>query len=162
MWQQQLAFKFHPKVQFFISLFCSFLHSKFPSSQLNPTHIITIHHTWTDNKVHELIAVKVLHTSLLKTTAVAFKVLPLGSYGPMPVPSPPFKTILEQVVWNGFQNCCCITPDVINVIKCLPFNISFIFGNRKKSLGARSSEQTGYSNTVICLVAKNSLIDSAV
>ena len=109
MWQQQLAFKFHPKVQFFISLFCSFLHSKFPSSQLNPTHIITIHHTWTDNKVHELIAVKVLHTSLLKTTAVAFKVLPLGSYGPMPVPSPPFKTILEQVVWNGFQNCCCIT-----------------------------------------------------
>ena len=24
--------------------------------------------------------------------------------------------------------------------KCLPFNISFIFGNRKKSLGARSGE----------------------
>jgi len=26
---------------------------------------------------------------------VAFKVLPLGSNAPMPVPSPPFKTILE-------------------------------------------------------------------
>ena len=42
------------------------------------------------NKVRELIAVKVLHTSLLNTTVVAFKVLPLGSYVPMPAPSPPF------------------------------------------------------------------------
>ena len=40
--------------------------------------------------------------------------------------------------------------------KCLPFNISFIFGNKKKSLGARSGEYAGCSNTVICLVAKNS------
>jgi len=35
--------------------------------------------TWSDNKVREPIAVKVLHTSLLNTTVVAFKVLPLGS-----------------------------------------------------------------------------------
>jgi hypothetical protein len=27
--------------------------------------------------------------------------------------------------------------------KCFPFNISFIFGNRKKSLGARFGEQGG-------------------
>ena len=52
-------------------------------------------HTWTNNKVRELVAVKVLHTSLLNTTMVAFRVLPLGSYAPMPAPSPPFKTILE-------------------------------------------------------------------
>jgi len=90
---------------------------------------------WLYNKVRELFAVKVLHTSLLNTTVVAFKVLPLENYAPMPAPSPPFKTILEMVLWNGLQSCCCITPDVINVIKCLPFNISFIFGNRKKSLG---------------------------
>jgi len=38
--------------------------------------------------------------------------------------------------------------------KCLPFNISFIFGNRKMSMRARSGEQAGCSNTVICLVAK--------
>jgi len=56
-------------------------------------------HTWLDSKVCELIAVEVLHTSLLNTTVVAFKVLPLGSYAPMPVPSPPFKTILELVLW---------------------------------------------------------------
>jgi len=43
---------------------------------------------WSDNKLRELIAVKVLHTSLLNTTVVAFKVLPLGSYALMPAPSP--------------------------------------------------------------------------
>jgi hypothetical protein len=47
-----------------------------------------------DNKVRGLIAVKVLHTSLLNIIVVAFKVLPLGNYAPMPTPSPPFKTIL--------------------------------------------------------------------
>jgi hypothetical protein len=48
----------------------------------------------TDNKVRELIAAKVLHTSLLNITVVAIKVLPLGSYAPMPAPSPQF--------WNWF------------------------------------------------------------
>ena len=58
------------------------------------------HYTWFDNNVRELIAVKVLHTSLLNTTVVAFKVLPLGSYeyAPMPEPSQSFKTILELVL----------------------------------------------------------------
>jgi hypothetical protein len=57
-------------------------------------------------------------------------------WGPL-IRSPPFKTILELVLWNGLQRCRRITSDVINVIK-MPFNISFIFGNRKKSLGTRS------------------------
>jgi len=57
--------------------------------------------TWSYNKVRELIAVTVPHTSLLNTAVVAFKVLPLGSYAPMPAPSPPFKTILELVLWHG-------------------------------------------------------------
>ena len=77
--------------------------------------------TWSDNKVRELIAVRVLHTSLLKTTVVAFKVLPLGSYTPMPAHSPPVKTIFELVLWDGLQSCCCIIPDVINVIKMSSF-----------------------------------------
>jgi hypothetical protein len=54
--------------------------------------------TWSDNNVRELIAVKVLHTSLLNTTVVAFKVLTLESYAPLTAPSPPFKTILEPVL----------------------------------------------------------------
>jgi len=49
--------------------------------------------TWYVNKVRELIAVKVLHTSLLNTTVVAFKVLPLGSYALMPALSTNLKTI---------------------------------------------------------------------
>jgi hypothetical protein len=36
--------------------------------------------------------------SLLNITAVALKVLPLGSYAPMPAPSPPYKTILKLVL----------------------------------------------------------------
>jgi hypothetical protein len=60
--------------------------------------------TWFDNKVRELIAVKMLHTSLLNITVVAFKELPLGSYAQMPATIPPFKTILELVLWNDLQS----------------------------------------------------------
>jgi hypothetical protein len=84
------------------------------------------------NKVRELIAVKVLHNSLLNTTVVAFKILPLGSYAPMPAPSPPFKTILELVLWNGLRSCRCITPDVINVIK-MPFFQYFLYLREQKN-----------------------------
>jgi hypothetical protein len=77
--------------------------------------------TWSDNKVRELIAVKVLHTSLLNITVVAFKVIPLGSCVPMPAPNPPFKTILELVLWNGLQSCCRNIPNVMNVLKMPSF-----------------------------------------
>jgi hypothetical protein len=60
--------------------------------------------------------VKVLHTSLLNITIVTFYVLPLGSYALMPAPSPPIKSILELIPWNGLQSCHHIKPDVINVI----------------------------------------------
>jgi hypothetical protein len=83
-------------------------------------------YTRTDNKVRELIAVKMLHTSLPNITVVAFKVLPLGSYAPMPAPSPPFKTILKLVLCNGLQSCCHIAPDFINAIK-MPYFQHFIY-----------------------------------
>ena len=91
--------------------------------------------TWSVNKVHELIAVKVLHTSLLNTTMVAFKILPMGSYAPMPAPSPSFKTILELVLWNSLQSCLCITPDVINVIKMPSFQYFLYLREQKKVIG---------------------------
>ena len=87
---------------------------------------------WSDNKFRELITVKVLHTSLLNTTVVAFKVLPLGSYAPMPAPSSPFKTILELVLWNGLQSCHCITPDVI---KMTSFQYFLYLREQKKIIG---------------------------
>jgi len=101
------------------------------------------------DKVRELIAVKVLHTSLLNITVVAFKALPLGSYAPMPAPSPPLKTILKLVLWNGLQSCGCIPPDVINVIKMPSFQYLLYIREHKKSLGARYGEWEGWSNTVI-------------
>jgi hypothetical protein len=70
-------------------------------------------------------------------TVVAFEVLPLGGYALIPAPSPPFKTILELVLWNGH---CIIPDDVTNAIKMLFFQYFLIFRNRKKSLGVRSSE----------------------
>jgi len=90
-----------------------------------------------DNKVRELIAVKVLHTSLLNTTLIAFKVLPLGNYAPMPAPSPPFKTILELILWNGLQSCRCISVDVINDNK-MPFFQYFIYIREQKKFIAVS------------------------
>ena len=79
--------------------------------------------------------VKVLHTSLLNTTVVAFKVLPLGSYAPMPAPSPPFKIILELVLWNGLQRCRCIIPDIIIVIKMPSFQYFLYLREQKKITG---------------------------
>ena len=97
--------------------------------------ILEYPHTWSYNKVRELIAVKVLNTSLMNTTVVPFKVVPLGSYVPMPAPSPPFKTILELVSWNGLQNCRCINPDVINVIKMPSFQYFLYLREQKKVTG---------------------------
>jgi hypothetical protein len=57
--------------------------------------------TWSNNKVRKLIVIKVLHNSLLNIIVVVFKVLPLGSYALMQVLNPPFRTILELVLWNG-------------------------------------------------------------
>ena len=90
---------------------------------------------WTANNVRELIAVKVLHTSLLNTTMVAFKVLLLGSYALMTAPSPSIKTILELVLWNGLQSCSCITPDVMNVIKMPSFQYFLYLREQKKVNG---------------------------
>jgi len=68
---------------------------------------------------------------------VAFKVPQLGSYAPMPAPSPPFK--------NNFGTVFVELPSELPLYvlllmsstssKCLPFNISFIFGNRKSHWG---------------------------
>jgi hypothetical protein len=86
--------------------------------------------TWTENKVRELLAVKVLLTSSLKTAVVAFKVLLLGSEAPMPAPNPPFKTILELVFLEWSSELPCITPDVINVIKMPSFQY-FLYLQKK-------------------------------
>jgi hypothetical protein len=91
---------------------------------------------WSDNKVRELVAVYKCYIRHCSVSLVAFKVLHLGSYAPMPAPSPPFKTIFEKVLWNGLQNCCHITPDIIIVIKMLSFQYFLYFREQKKIIGA--------------------------
>jgi hypothetical protein len=75
----------------------------------------------------------VLRTSLLNITVVAFKVIPLGSYAPMPAPSPPIKSIFELVSWNGLQSSRRITADIINVIKIRSFKYFIYLREQKKS-----------------------------
>jgi hypothetical protein len=72
---------------------------------------------------------------MLNTTVVAFKVLPLGSYAPMPTPSPLLKAILELVLWNGLQSCRFITPDAIIVTKMPSFEYFLYLREQKKVTG---------------------------
>jgi hypothetical protein len=72
---------------------------------------------------------------MLNITVVAFQALPLRNYAPMSAPSPPFRTILELVLWNGIQSCSHITPDVINVIKMPSFQY-FLYLWEQKVIGA--------------------------
>jgi hypothetical protein len=89
-----------------------------------------------NSKINDLIAAEVLHPSLLNITVVTFKVLLLGSYALLPAPSPAFKTILELVLWNDLQSCCCITTDVIKVIK-MPSSQYFLYTLRQKECGGQ-------------------------
>jgi hypothetical protein len=72
---------------------------------------------------------------MLNISVVAFKVLPLGSYAPMPAPSPSFKTILELFLRNGLQSYRRITPDVINVIKLSSFQYFLYLREEKEVIG---------------------------
>jgi hypothetical protein len=114
------------------------------------------------NKVRELISVKVLHRALLNMTVVALRVLPLGRYAAMSGLSPSFKTVLELVLCNCLHSYRRISPDVISVIKMPPVKYFLHLREEKEVIGARSGELGGCSSTVICLLAKNSLTDSAL
>jgi hypothetical protein len=120
---------------------------------------------WFDNKVCKLIVVKVLHTSLLNITVVAFKVL---QYSPWETMHQCRRLVHPS---KQFWNWCCgmaFTAAIVLLLmssvssKCIPFNISFIFGNQEKLLEAKSGEQGQCSSTAIHLLAKNSLTDSAL
>jgi hypothetical protein len=78
----------------------------------------------------------------------------------MPAPSLPFKTILELVLWNDLQSCRSITPDVISVIKMPSFE--HLLYREQKIIWGYIRGIGRCSITVICLIPKRSLTDSAV
>jgi hypothetical protein len=78
---------------------------------------------------------KVLQSSVLNITVVTFKVLPFGSYVPMPAPSPPFKIILGKVLWNGLRSCHRIIADIISVIKMPSFQYFLYLREQEKVTG---------------------------
>jgi hypothetical protein len=61
-------------------------------------------------------------------------------------------------LWNGFQSCRRITPDIINVIKTPFFQY---FRDQEKVMGLDPVNREDVP-AVISLLAKNSLTDSAV
>jgi hypothetical protein len=87
-----------------------------------------------------------LFSSLL-FTVVTFKVLPLGSYAPMPAPSPPFKTILELVLWNVLQSYRRVTSDVIRVIKIPSFQYFLYLREQNNVLRGHSERDCHRSTT---------------
>jgi hypothetical protein len=80
---------------------------------------------------------------LLNITVVAFKVLPLGSYAQMTAPSPPFKIILGFVLWNPFIAAVVLLLISSMSSKCLPLNISFVFGNKRNHWGPDAVNRQG-------------------
>jgi hypothetical protein len=72
---------------------------------------------------------------MMNSIVITLKVLPLGSYTPMSAPSPPFRTILELVLWNDLQSCRRITSDIINVIKMPSFQYFLNPREQKKVIG---------------------------
>jgi hypothetical protein len=96
--------------------------------------------------------------NLLNIAVVAFKVLPYGSYAPMPAPSPPFKTIFELLLWNILQNCRRITPD-ISVISAVLSIFLLSSGREKSHWGLDPVNREGVPAQ---LIVKNSLTEGAV
>jgi len=96
--------------------------------------------TYLDYKVRELIAVKVLHTSLLNTIVVAFQVPPWEGMHRCQRLVHPSKQFWSWFCGMAFRAALVLLLMSSMSSKCLPFNIFFIFENRKKSLGARSGE----------------------
>jgi hypothetical protein len=77
----------------------------------------------------------------------------------MPAPSPPFKTILELVLWNGLQACSRIIPDVISVIKMPSFQYFLLSSGTEKSHWRL--DRVNKEGIPAQLLAKNSLTESA-
>jgi hypothetical protein len=89
--------------------------------------------TWSDNKVHELIAVKVLiaeyHFGRLQST-------PLGKLCTDASAESTLQNNFEVVLLNDIQSCCRISPDVMNVIKMSSFQHFLYLREQEKVMGS--------------------------
>jgi hypothetical protein len=106
--------------------------SKFIISFKNEYITHTHTYKWSDNKVHELTAVKVIHSSLLNIIWLPSKYSPWEAmHWSQRLVHP------SEQFWSWFCGMAFRAAIVLLLMssKCLAFNISFIFGNRKKSVG---------------------------
>ena len=91
--------------------------------------------TWSDNKVHELIMVKVLQTLLLNTPWSPSKYSPWEAMHRCQRLVHPSKQFWNWFCGMAFRAAIVLLLRSSMSSKCLPFNISFIFRNRKKVIG---------------------------
>ena len=85
--------------------------------------------------------------------------------------SPPRSLHRSMRIFHYWKQCCRSASDSLFMgsvafaftastdSNLVPFNADLIFGNKKKSHGARSGEYGGCSNTVILCFVKNDLTD---
>ena len=99
------------------------------------TKSIIVSHVCNDNKVRELIAVKLLHTSLLNTTWSPSKYSPWEAMHRCQRLVHPSKQFWKWFCGMAFRAAIVLLLMSSMSSKCLPFNITFIFGNRKKFSG---------------------------
>lgn len=96
-------------------------------------------------KSFRTVAINKITEYQMSFTSAIFKAVPLGVRTPIPAP----------LLLNVFCIVCdsaLITSIVWN--RC-PFNLIFIFGNRKKSQGAKLGENAGWRTTTILFSAEN-------
>ena len=72
--------------------------------------------------------------------AIPFKVVPLGSYAPIPAPLPILECPLEILFFKRVEHLLRFALNLFHRPKRRPFIFNFVLGNKKKSQGAKSGE----------------------
>jgi hypothetical protein len=76
----------------------------------------------------------------LSLGSIPFIIVPLCSDTSIPAPLPLLARVLEVLFLKRNKNIMRFPLDFLHSVKAATLNLSFIFGKRKKSQGAKSGE----------------------
>ena len=116
---------------------------------------------WCGYKITRLMLDHFLFKKLHNRNVVTLSLLPSPIPTPLHVNLPLLEAMLQVIFWlfvSSFAFAFTASTDS----NLVPFNTHLIFGNKKKSHGARSGEYGGCSNMEILCFIKNILTDRAL